>query len=233
MAEEDPFLTVRHEVEANLEQANLLLDSYQRISQTSAPDSAEVLQTLEDIDQILEDIETDIADLQESVDVVSKNSEKYKVSPKEVEKRRNFLTNIRAESERLRSQAHPVGHKNPFSSADDPQRTKEDEPSEEDRQQEELYQQQIMEEQDIQLDSVYNTVGNLRQQANIMGQELGEQAEMLEEFENAVDKSANKLQQGMKRVEIFLKKNEDTKSNCCIGLLIAVLIILLVLAVLL
>lgn len=229
MSSEDPFLTVKQEVEASIEEAKLLLDSFQRISQTSAPDSAEVQQTLQDIDQVLEEIDTDITDLQESVDVVSKDPQRYNVSSKEVETRRDTLAKIKLETRRLKDAAHPPKHQNPFSSVEDAEEVG---ISEEDREQEEMYQQQILNEQDTQLDSVFHTVGNLRQQANTMGQELEEHAEMLEEFEIAVDKSASRLSRGMKQVEIFLKKNEDTRSNCCIGVLIAVLIILLVLAVL-
>lgn len=234
MASEDPFITVRDEVKANLEQADLLLESYHRLIKSSAPDSTEVTQTLEDIDQILEDIDVDIVDLQEAVDIISGDPEKYNLSGAEVEKRRGFLANVRSESSRLKSQARPASASN----SNNPFTSPEDEPesaaqTEEDRAQEELYQQQILEEQDIQLDSVYQTVGNLRLQANTMGQELGEQAEMLEEFETAVDQSANKLKKGMKRIEIFLKKNEDSKSNCCIAILIIVLIVLLVLVILL
>lgn len=231
MSAEDPFVSVRDDVQANLEQANLLIESYQRIVKTSAPDSAEVLQTLEDIDQILEDIDTDIEDLQEAVDVISSDPTRYNLSQTEVEKRKGFLNNVRSKCSNLKAQARPPGStQNPFSSPDD--QIEESAETQEAREQEEMYQQQMMNEQDIQLDSVFHTVGNLRMQANTMGQELGEQAEMLEEFENAVDQSANRLKKGMKRIEIFLKKNEDTKSNCCIGVLIAVLIILLVLVVL-
>lgn len=231
MSSADPFLTVREDVQANLEQANLLLESYQRIAKTSAPDSSEVLQTLEDIDQILEEIDTDIEDLQAAVNAISSDPARYNLSQTEVEKRRGFLSNVRSECNRLKQQARPPSEtQNPFSSPEDKQ--DENAETQEAREQEEMYQQQIMNEQDIQLDSVFHTVGNLRMQANTMGQELGEQAEMLEEFENAVDSSANRLKKGMKRVEIFLKRNEDTKSNCCIAILIAVLILLLVLVVL-
>jgi len=230
MSAQDPYLTVKSEVEEGLEQANLLIESYQRIKQTAAPNSAEVVQTLEDIDQILEDIDTDIVDLQGSVDAVSQNPQKYSLTQQDVAERVEFVGKIRADASRLKSLSRPSSQANPFASSEDPPETSER--TQEEIQQEELYQQQLMEEQDVQLDSVFSTVGNLREQANTMGQELEQHAEMLEEFESAVDKSANKLQRGMKRVEIFLKKNEDSRSNCCIGVLIAVLIILLVLVVL-
>ena len=227
----DPFLSVREDVEANIEQAKQLIESYQRIIKTSSSDSAEVVQTLEDIDAMFEELDADIVDLRQSVNVISQDPEKYGVTIKEVEKRRGFLSNIEGDAAKLRSLAHPTSSENPFKSNEDAVADRVQ--TEEDREQEELYQQQLMDDQDEQLDSVFHTVGNLRLQANTMGQELGEQAEMLEEFEMAVDKSANRLKRGMKQIQVFLKKNEDSRSNCCIGVLIFVLIILLVLVILL
>jgi t-SNARE syntaxin family protein len=87
----------------------------------------------------------------------------------------------------------------------------------------------IMNEQDEQLDGVFSTVGNLRQQAVDMGRELEEQHEMLEDVDTMADKVGGKLQVGLKKVGWVIKKNEDTMSSCCIGLLILVLVILLVL----
>lgn len=88
---------------------------------------------------------------------------------------------------------------------------------------------QIMNEQDEQLDGVFRTVGNLRQQADDMGRELEEQHEMLETVDNLADRVGGRLQTGIKKVGWVIKHNEDTWSSFCIGLLILVLIILLIL----
>jgi len=90
---------------------------------------------------------------------------------------------------------------------------------------------QIMREQDLQLDGVYRTVGNLREQAHVMGRELGEQAEMIDNLDTDVDKVQGKLGKGLKDLNKFIRKNEDTASNWCIGLLILVLCILLFLLI--
>jgi member of the syntaxin family of t-SNAREs len=97
---------------------------------------------------------------------------------------------------------------------------------------EEFEQQQqlrMMHEQDEQLDGVFQTVGNLRQQADDMGRELEEQAEMLEVVDTLADRVGGRLQTGIQKVGYVLKKNEDRMSSCCIGLLILILIILLIL----
>lgn len=94
-------------------------------------------------------------------------------------------------------------------------------------------QQRIMNDQDQQLDGVFRTVGNLRQQADDMGRELEEQAEIIEQVDSAADRVGGKLQTGLQKVGWVVRNNEETMSSCCIGVLIVVLIILLVLLLIL
>ncbi|KAB8292120.1 hypothetical protein EYC80_007865 [Monilinia laxa] len=47
---------------------------------------------------------------------------------------------------------------------------------------------QMLKQQDEQLDSVFHTVGNLRQQADDMGRELEEQTGMLQDVETVTDR---------------------------------------------
>lgn len=92
---------------------------------------------------------------------------------------------------------------------------------------------QMLHEQDTQLDSVYRTVGNLRQQADDMGRELEEQGEMLDTVDGLADRVGGRLQTGLKTMGTVIRKNEDGLSSCCIALLIFVLIILLILVLIL
>ena len=91
-----------------------------------------------------------------------------------------------------------------------------------------MYQEAIA-SQDNMLDSVYNTVSNLNQQAHIMSQELEDQSNLIEDFERQVDTSQDRLARGMKRVNWVIENNRETLSSCCITLLIVALIVLLVL----
>lgn len=92
---------------------------------------------------------------------------------------------------------------------------------------------QMLRQQDAQLDSVFHTVGNLRQQADDMGRELEEQTGMLHDVEAVTDRVSGRLQGGMKRMNRLVKENEDGLSSCCIGVLIFVLILLLILVLVL
>ena len=94
-------------------------------------------------------------------------------------------------------------------------------------------QQVMMREQDEHLDGVFQTVGNLRQQADDMGRELEEQREMLEVVDGLADRVGGQLQTGMEKLKYVMRRNEDRLSSCCIGVLIVVLIILLILLLLL
>jgi len=94
---------------------------------------------------------------------------------------------------------------------------------------EEQRQMEMMHEQDEALDGVFKTVGNLRMQADTMGRELEEQADLLDDVDNVADRVGGKLQAGIKKIGYVIRKNEDTYSSCCIGVLIVALIILLVL----
>lgn len=97
------------------------------------------------------------------------------------------------------------------------------------------HQQQLhmMAEQDTTLESVFHTVGNLRQQADHMGRELEEQAEMLDHVDGLADRVGGRLQAGLKSMGTVIRRNEERWSGCCIYVLIFVLILLLVLVLVL
>lgn len=85
--------------------------------------------------------------------------------------------------------------------------------------------------QDLQLDSIHETMIRLNQQASTMGIELEDQGVMLDDFGEEISLVGQKVQRGMSRVSYVLEHNRDKASNCCIGLLILILIILLVVLV--
>jgi t-SNARE syntaxin family protein len=69
-------------------------------------------------------------------------------------------------------------------------------------------QQELMQEQDVVLDGVLHTVGNLRQQADVFGRELEEQGQLLDEVDTVADRVGGKLQTGMRRIGQVIKQNE-------------------------
>lgn len=73
---------------------------------------------------------------------------------------------------------------------------------------------ELMHEQDEQLDGVFRTVGNLRQQADDMGRELEEQAVMIGEIDTLAGRVGGKLQSGMSKLKWIIKKNEGGYYFC-------------------
>jgi t-SNARE syntaxin family protein len=133
----------------------------------------------------------------------------------EVERRRRLVKDVGAEIENMRDELqHTIDDaKNKGKSAangnalPDPDSFEDDDAYAAFEQEQQL---EMMHQQDEDLDSVFRTVGNLRQQADDMGRELEEQGEMLHEVDTVADRVGGKLQDGIKKVGWVIRKNEGT-----------------------
>lgn len=92
------------------------------------------------------------------------------------------------------------------------------------------FQEQMLREQDVHLDGIHKTMQNLHIQAQTMGDELENQGQLLDNMDEGMDGVVNKLARGRRQLEWVYEKNKEKYDDCCIGLLIVVLIVLLVLA---
>lgn len=188
----------------------------------------------------------------ESVKAVEHDPYRFGLEIDEVERRRRLVKEVGYEIENMRDELqHTIQDaKNKGKSAANGDSLP-DPDSFEDEDNYAAYEQEqqleMMHQQDETLDGVFQTVGNLRQQADDMGRELEEQGEMLNEVDIVADRVGGKLQTGLKKVGWVIKKNEGTDiavtdpsasltcsfpdrwSSCCIAVLIFVLILLLVL----
>ncbi|MCJ1299202.1 hypothetical protein MMC08_001994 [Hypocenomyce scalaris] len=229
--EDDPFLQVQADVLSTLNTTRPLFASYLRIrSLASSPTSHELIQARKELESTLQELSSDLQDLVESVKAVEGDPFRYGLDIDEVGRRRRLVEEVGGEVEDMREEllktvADARGLPSP--SAFDADSPDGDDYGEFEQQR----QVEIMHEQDEALDGVFKTVGNLRQQADVMGRELEEQREILEDVDTLADKVGGKLQNGIKRVGYVIKKNEDTMSSCCIAILIFVLILLLILVI--
>ena len=151
----------------------------------------------------------------DSVRVVEGDPFRYGLDIDEVERRRKFVGEVGAEVEEMRRElaktiAITHNQKLPPPETFDP-----DSPVDGDDYGafEQQRQVELMHEQDEVLDDVFQTVGNLQQQANDMGRELGEQEEMLEDTTNIATRVEGKLQTGMKKIGWVIKKNEGASPD--------------------
>ncbi|KAH6892312.1 t-SNARE [Thelonectria olida] len=235
--DEDPFLQVQQDVLAQMGQARPLFASYLRIrSLSTTASSPELASARADLESALSSLADDLADLVASVQAVEFNPAQFGLSEHEVTRRKRLVQEVGGEIEDMReelSRKTTLGDAAGSSDLPDPNAFAIDGDDDAYAEFEQQQQVQMMREQDQHLDGVFQTVGNLRRQADDMGRELEEQREMLEVVDNVADRVGGRLQTGMQKLQTIARKNEDRLSSCCIAVLIFVLILLLVLLLIL
>lgn len=223
-----------------------LFTSYLRIrSLTSSATSPELVSAHHDLETALQTLAEDLADLVDSVAAVQDDPYKYGLEIEEVSRRKRLVDEVGNEVEDMREELNKridqvdgnrndKGKRRDYARDDDyAERGRGDDSTDYNAEFEQQQQLQMMQNQDEQLDGVFRTVGNLRQQADLMGQELEEQGEMLDHVDGLADRVGGRLQTGMQKMSYVIRKNEEKMSSCCIAVLIMVLIILLVLVLIL
>ncbi|KIX94070.1 uncharacterized protein Z520_10096 [Fonsecaea multimorphosa CBS 102226] len=256
----DPFLEVQTDVQSTLQSTRHLFSSYLRIRTLStSAKSPELQQSRAELRSNLETLTADLADLLDSVTAVESDPYRFGLDVAEVQRRRQFVKDVGDEVEGMRRELEgvtadthvagggvyptsttpaPTGGSgttkgpngrlpNPSSFEDDHDQDDDDPYGAFEAQQQEM----MMREQDEQLDGVFQSVGVLRGQAEDMGRELEEQGALLDEVDTLADRVGGKLSVGVKKVGEVIRRNEDSVSSCCIGVLIVVLVILLILVI--
>ncbi|KAI8822904.1 syntaxin 6, N-terminal-domain-containing protein [Fimicolochytrium jonesii] len=244
---EDPYFALKDEVELNVSNTSRLYQQWN--DSLKGPDTSAASESFrresEALKEALLDIDEDLKALQETIGIVEANPAKFRLDVREIDQRKNFIARTRATLQEMRAAVQSPQKRVEKENRDallgtktsrktDPYgRTQEDYQSSNQRfiEREAQQQQLLFREQDEQLDGVLNTVGNLKEIANVMGQELDDQTGLLVDLEANVDTTAGKLQLGMKRMNKFIKDNSDTKQQWTIICLIVVLIILILMII--
>ncbi|KAH0553057.1 hypothetical protein GP486_006749 [Trichoglossum hirsutum] len=221
---EDPFLQVQADVLSLLNTTRPLFASYLRIrSLAPSPTSPELVQSRNELESTLQELSSDLRDLIDSVKAVEHDPYRYGIEIDEVERRRRLVEEVGGEIEDMReelaktvasadqrrSQNASSGGALPHPSAFDDLENQGDDYAAFEQQR----QLEIMHEQDEALDGVFQTVGNLRQQADVMGRELGEQEELLNDTHDAADRVEGRLKEGLKKMGVIMRKNEAHKTQ--------------------
>lgn len=100
--------------------------------------------------------------------------------------------------------------------------------SELDNQQIHTYHSQVLQEQDEQLDVLGQSIGRQRILGIQMGDELDEQAEMLDDMERGVDRHTTTLDRARRRLGDVARKSKGNWSWITIGILVCILVLLLI-----
>lgn len=202
---------------STLQASRPLFSSYLRIrSLAKNANNPELKQSRLELETTLTELSTDLDDLVESVRAIEQDPYRFGLELEEVQRRRKLVDDVGSEVEKMRQELQQtVSHSAP----ELPNPTEFDAALEEEERQgrggddyyaslEQQRQTELMHEQDEQLDGVFRTVGNLRQQANDMGRELEDQAIMIDEVDTLADRVGGKLANGMARIRHIVRKNE-------------------------
>lgn len=195
-----------------------------------------------DFENNLAELKETIEDLRGSVQSSRANPDFFKIAPRELERRETALRELERDyaglvarwNTRGAAPAAAIGESTTSQSHNQDQNQDHDRDRDRDNgelaaRMANLQQQQLMQEQDSELEHVYQSMQNINQQARMMGTELEEQAFMLEGLEEDLDRVGAKLARGMRRVEHVIRANQERASDCCIALLVVALLVLLVL----
>lgn len=173
-------------------------------------------------------------DLQQAVEISEKQPQKFQLKPQDILVRKQTLEEIKEKIKEIEDEWKNLHNHTPREITTMSNRISQDSNAEnpfEQSSMNQFQQQELIQEQDIQLDSIHDTMRNLNQQAAMMGNELEEQGYMLDQFEDELDNVDNKLSRGVKRINRFIEQNKDRGSDWCIGILVVALCILLILVI--
>jgi t-SNARE syntaxin family protein len=175
-----------------------------------------------DFENNMQELHETITDLKESIESSKSDPEFFKITQETIGERETIVNGLNKQYQEIEAQWEQKKTSTtttPFTQ------------DEETAQFNQVQQQEIIREQDEHLDGVYVSMQTINQQARAMGNELEEQAFIMEELEGDLDRITGRIGRGLKRVEHVIRMNQDTASNCCIGLLIVALIVLLVMVI--
>ncbi|KAF9447758.1 snare protein TLG1/Syntaxin [Macrolepiota fuliginosa MF-IS2] len=234
----DPYHAVQQEIQTSLQNADQLLSSYRRIRNMARDDSEELTYAGNELKATLTTLEADLEDLEESVKIVeSTGARTFGLGAAEVAKRRKYVGHVRKEIENMRTElsaansglrTQPQHGSTPTYPPSPHSTTPDDDQAAWAREE----QQMMMRQQDQTMESISGTLNTLAQQANLMGQEIGEHNEMLDDLERNVDHTDNKLGGAMRRMRKLIRDGEEKGSGYCIIFLIVVLLALLLAVIL-
>eukprot|EP00201_Polytomella_parva_P006085 CAMPEP_0175077422 /NCGR_PEP_ID=MMETSP0052_2-20121109/23386_1 /TAXON_ID=51329 ORGANISM="Polytomella parva, Strain SAG 63-3" /NCGR_SAMPLE_ID=MMETSP0052_2 /ASSEMBLY_ACC=CAM_ASM_000194 /LENGTH=202 /DNA_ID=CAMNT_0016346895 /DNA_START=113 /DNA_END=721 /DNA_ORIENTATION=+ len=163
-----------------------------------------------------------------AVDKASENPERFNLTPEELASRRVWISTTRRQVQDM-TETLTTAKATPASFAmSGPKK-----PSQENSDflaNESEKQVLVMRRQDADLDDIEKAVTRIGHIGKEMGQELGKQAEMLEELDQDVDTTSNKLKAAQKKVQELIRRSGSNTQLVLIGVLIVILIILCVFA---
>nr|XP_005994382.1 PREDICTED: syntaxin-10 isoform X2 [Latimeria chalumnae] len=219
MSLEDPFFVVKGEVQKTVNTSRGL---YQRwcelLQETNIVSKEEFDWTTNELRNSLRSIEWDLEDLEETISIVESNPKKFKIEASELNERRAFVERTRetvkemkdhisspsalAMAERKNRQSLMAGDLKSRLYTDQYNHLDEDLLATNSRyiEDQQAQQQLIMDQQDEQLELVSGSIGVLKNISGRIGEELDEQAIMLDDFGHEMDNTQSRMDGILKKM---------------------------------
>ncbi|KNC52141.1 Stx6 protein [Thecamonas trahens ATCC 50062] len=253
MSGQDPFYSVKDEVQNSMKTALALYESWQRLLDAGSRADAEEMQwTDNELKNTLSSIEWDLQDLEETILIVERNPDRFQLSQAEISSRKDFVDETRAKLKRL--QDHQLDARAQVQSSQraalmsvggsaggarggsgSSKYARLDDAIAADNNRfvgdQMAQRQEVMAQQDLELGTVSDAVSRLKHMGEAIGDELDAQADILLEFDADVDRVGSRLATTTAKLNKLLASIKDKKSMCTIVFLILTLTVLLVLIV--
>ncbi|XP_050733390.1 syntaxin-6-like isoform X2 [Eriocheir sinensis] len=257
MTLEDPFFVVKDEVCKALNKTRGLYQRWGELQQQEEGGVVVVAASKEELDwtntelrNALRSIEWDLEDLEETIGIVEKNPRKFKIDGGELSSRRAFIEHTKEEVKSMKERLNltkkdrdvtarqPVDDSSPLKM---PQVVthgatrysrlvnEADSPSNEFVERTVAQQQMIMSQQDDQLDQIASSMGTLKNMSRQIGQEVDEQAVMLDDFGHEMENTQSKMENTLSKVAKVMHLSSDRRQWAAIGALSGVLAVIVIL----
>ncbi|KAL5252852.1 hypothetical protein ACHWQZ_G015576 [Mnemiopsis leidyi] len=231
---EDPFEIVKEETEAAIADITKNLERWKKLaSGTSSVAIQERNSVKTKILSALDSAQNDISDLEEAVQSIESDRNRFNISQDEIMNRKRFIHMAREQCSRAREQlsnptfgsAGPSQNVDRYSAAQQSANRSNEIFIEKSMGQ----QQQIMREQDEQLSLVGKSIGRLKEIGTLIGDEVEDQNQLLDEFYGDMGQTEKRMSNVQRKMDKILEKVDGKKQNIIIGVLLVIMIIVVVL----
>eukprot|EP00299_Pterocystis_sp_00344_P007755 c2661_g1_i1.p1 GENE.c2661_g1_i1~~c2661_g1_i1.p1 ORF type:complete len:244 (-),score=63.65 c2661_g1_i1:55-786(-) len=240
MSQADPFPIAKEEVQSSVNDVKAYYLRWTQLSkQRSAKEEEEYIWTRNELLQAIQNIEWDLADMTKAVNAIGQNKN-LKIEPDEIAARRKFISDVRAEVTKYKSEVEKAPTttprqererliqetatgKNTFA-AIAAEKMNQDFIDDNMKQQD-----QLVREQDKDLEVLGDTVVRLGHLGLAINDELDRQKQMLDEMDEEVDRTQGRLSTAMSKVKVMLESSD--KGKLCIMFILTLVFIGLLAAV--
>ncbi|XP_075689248.1 syntaxin-6 [Rhinoderma darwinii] len=250
MSMEDPFFVVKGEVQKAVNTAQGLFQRWTDLLQDPSIATREELDwTTNELRNNLRSVEWDLEDLDETISIVEANPRKFSLDPAEMRQRKAFISETRQCVKEMKDQmTNPSvqafaekknrqallgeGTKQGWKSEPDKYKGLDQEIQSANTQFLEgqvTQQQMIVEHQDEELELVSGSIGVLKNMSQRIGNELDEQAVMLDDFSHELDTAQSRMDNVLKKLAKVSHMTSDRRQWCAIIVLLALLLVVLIL----